>query len=62
MRVKAPEAGIEIEVYAAFPGLETAAEAEVTRLAKGFAQANGHGKVAFGTEAGRFDAMLGSRP
>lgn len=59
MKRIAPEAGLEIEVFAAFPGLETSPEAEVTALAKRFAGTNGHGKVAFGTEAGRFHEMLG---
>lgn len=59
MRVRAPEAGIEVEVFAGFPGLETAPQAEVAVLAKQFSGRDGHGKVAFGTEAGRFDEMLG---
>jgi acetylornithine deacetylase len=59
MKQVAPEAGIDIDVFAAFPGLETSPEAEVTALAKRFAGTNGHGKVAFGTEAGRFHEMLG---
>lgn len=59
MRQTDPEAGIGIEVYASFPGLDTPPEAEVTVLAKRFAGSNGHGKVAFGTEGGRFHEMLG---
>lgn len=59
MKQIAPEAGIDIDVFAAFPGLETLPEAEVTVLAKRFAGTNGHGKVAFGTEAGRFHEVLG---
>ncbi len=59
MKRIAPEAGIEIEVYAQFPGLDTAPDAGVTTLAKRFAGSNGHGKVAYGTEGGRFHEMLG---
>ncbi len=59
MRRTAPEAGIEIEVNGQFPGLDTAPEAEITVLAKRFAGSNGHGKVAYGTEGGRFHEMLG---
>lgn len=55
----APEAGIEIEVYAQFPGLDTDPESEIVPLAKRFAQSNDQGKVAFGTEGGRFHEMLG---
>ena len=59
MQAAAPEAGIEIDLYAEFPGLDTAPDAEVTTLAKRFAGSNGHGKVAYGTEGGRFHEMLG---
>jgi acetylornithine deacetylase len=59
MQQVAPEAGIEIEVFTEFPGLETPPDAEVTALAKRFAGTNGHGKVAFCTEAGRFHEVLG---
>ena len=59
MQTAAPEAGIEIDIYAQFPGLDTPPDAEVTTLAKGFAGSNGHGKVAYGTEGGRFHKMLG---
>lgn len=59
MRRTAPEAGIAVEESSAIPGLETPADADITTLAKRFAGANGHAKVAFGTEAGRFDEMLG---
>jgi len=55
----APEAGIEIEVFAQFPGLDTDSAQEIVPLAKRFAGGNGQGKVAFGTEGGRFHAMLG---
>ena len=59
MQARAPEAGIEIDLYAQFPGLDTAPEAEIVSLAKRFAGSNDHGKVAYGTEGGRFDEMLG---
>ncbi len=59
MQAAAPEAGIEVDLYAEFPGLDTPPEAEVTTLAKRFAGSNSHGKVAYGTEGGRFHEMLG---
>ena len=55
----APEAGIEIDLYAQFPGLDTSPDAPVVTLAKSLTGSNGHSKVAFGTEGGRFDQMLG---
>ncbi|WP_372803055.1 M20/M25/M40 family metallo-hydrolase [Paracoccus seriniphilus] len=55
----APEAGIEIEVFAQFPGLDTAPDADVVALTKRLTGNNGHSKVAFGTEGGRFSEMLG---
>lgn len=59
MQEAAPEAGIDIDLYAQFPGLETPSDAEVVTLTKRLTGTNGHSKVAFGTEGGRFDAMLG---
>ena len=59
MQAAAPKTGIEIEVYAEFPGLDTEPDAEIAGLAKRFAGSNGHGKVAYGTEGGRFHEMLG---
>ncbi|WP_108662868.1 acetylornithine deacetylase [Acuticoccus kandeliae] len=59
MKAIAPEAGIEIDVFAGFPGLDTPTDAEVTTLVRRFAGSNGDGKVAFGTEAGRFSNTLG---
>jgi len=56
MRRVHPQASITIEATSAFPGLDTAADAEVTRLAKHLAGRNDHGKVAYGTEAGLFAA------
>ncbi len=55
----APEAGIEIDLYAQFPGLDTDPDQQVVPLVKRFAGGNGQGKVAFGTEGGRFHEMLG---
>lgn len=54
MRAVAPEAGIAFTPLSGFPGLATAEDAEVTRLAKHLAGRNDHGKVAYGTEAGLF--------
>ncbi|NDV87662.1 acetylornithine deacetylase [Aurantimonas aggregata] len=59
MRAIAPEAGIAIEVFAAVPGIETAPESGLVKLAQRFAGSNGHAKVAYGTEAGRFKEILG---
>ena len=59
MRAIAPEAGIKINVFAAFPGIETPPDSALTGLVKRFAGVNGHTKVAYGTEAGRFKEMLG---
>lgn len=58
MKAIAPEAGIHIDVFAAFPGIETSPDGELTGLAKRFSGTNGHAKVAYGTEAGRFKEML----
>ena len=54
MKARAPETGIAFEQISSFPGLDTAADAEVTRLAKRLAGRNDHAKVAYGTEGGRF--------
>jgi acetylornithine deacetylase/succinyl-diaminopimelate desuccinylase-like protein len=59
MRAVDPAAGIDFEVYTSFAGLDTQPEAPVVSLAKKLAGRNGHGKVAFGTEAGLFTAMAG---
>ncbi len=59
MRKIAPEAGISFDVFAGFPGLDTAPDAPVVTLAKKLAARNDHAKVAYGTEAGLFDAMAG---
>jgi acetylornithine deacetylase len=59
MRAVDAAAGFDIEVFAGFPGLDTAPDAPVVTLAKGLAGRNDHGKVAFGTEAGHFQAIAG---
>jgi acetylornithine deacetylase len=51
--------GFDIEVYAGFPGLDTAPDAGIVTLAKRMAGRNDHAKVAFGAEAGLFDAIAG---
>lgn len=52
-----PASGIDIEVFAGFPGLDTAPEADVATLAKRLAGRNDHAKVAYGTEAGLFQTV-----
>ncbi len=52
-------AAIEFDIYAGFPGLDTAPEAPVVTLAKNLAGRNDHAKVAYGTEAGLFTSMAG---
>lgn len=54
----APDAGIDIDLYAQFPGLDTAPDAEIVTLAKRLTGKNGHSKVAFGTEGGRFAQVI----
>ncbi len=54
MRAVRPETTIAFEELSAFPGLDTAADAEITRLVAALTGANGTGKVAFGTEGGLF--------
>ncbi|MFG1479282.1 acetylornithine deacetylase [Xanthobacter sp. V4C-4] len=54
MKARAPEAGIEFRVKAAFPGLSADPGAPITTLAKRWAGRNDHAKVAYGTEAGLF--------
>jgi acetylornithine deacetylase len=56
MRAVRPETGIRFEELSSFPGLDTAADAEVTRLIAALSGANGTGKVSFGSEAGLFQA------
>ncbi|MCA1298389.1 acetylornithine deacetylase [Stappia indica] len=54
MTARAAGTGIAFEEISSFPGLATDPEAEITRLTKRLAGRNGHSKVAYGTEAGRF--------
>lgn len=49
--------GIDLEQVTAYPGLDTPPVAEVTRLAQRLARNQTLTKVAFGTEAGFFDAL-----
>lgn len=48
---------IEVEQYNAYPGLDTDAAHDVVKQAQALAQSNDTTKVAFGTEAGYFDAL-----
>ncbi len=54
-----PEAAIEIERLWDYPGLGTAADAEVVSFVKGLTGGNAHLKVAYGTEGGMFAQRLG---
>jgi acetylornithine deacetylase len=54
MKAVDPATGIDIDVYAGFPGLDTNPDAEVVTLAKALAGRNDHAKVAYGTEGGLF--------
>ncbi len=56
-RAAFPEAAIEVEKYNAYPGLDVAEGAEIVNFAQKLAQTNDVTKVAFGTEAGYFDAI-----
>jgi acetylornithine deacetylase len=56
MRKVSAESGIDFEVKSGFPGLDTPPDADIALLAKRLADRNDHGKVAYGTEAGLFDA------
>lgn len=58
-RARFPEAGIEIEVFNTYPGLDTPGAAEVVRFVQSLTGANGTIKVAFGTEGGLFTEKLG---
>jgi acetylornithine deacetylase len=51
--------GIDFIDVVEYPGLETAADADIVRLAKRLSGRNGHAKAAYGTEAGLFDKMAG---
>ena len=56
MQAVDPATGFDWEQIAGFPGLDLAPDAEVIELAKSLSGGNATGKVAFGTEAGLFDA------
>jgi acetylornithine deacetylase len=58
-RDRFPEAGIGIEVFNTYPGLDTPGTAEVVRFVQSLTGANGTIKVAFGTEGGLFSEKLG---
>ncbi|WP_454916361.1 acetylornithine deacetylase [Xanthobacter sediminis] len=57
MKARAPEAGIDFRITAAFPGLSADPGAPIAALAKRWAGRNDHAKVAYGTEAGLFVEM-----
>jgi acetylornithine deacetylase len=48
---------IDLQQVSGYPGLDTAPDAEVTRLAQRLARSRALTKVAFGTEAGFFDGL-----
>jgi acetylornithine deacetylase len=54
MRAVDPAAGIRFEELTRFPGLATAADAEVTQLVVALTGGNAIGKVSFGSEAGLY--------
>ncbi|MGH7062860.1 MAG: M20/M25/M40 family metallo-hydrolase, partial [Stellaceae bacterium] len=54
MRAVRAEAGIDFAELSSFPALDTAEDAEITRLAMALTGANGTGKVSFGTDGGLF--------
>ncbi|WP_299620715.1 acetylornithine deacetylase [Pelagibius sp.] len=56
MQAVDPGSGFAWEEVSSFPGLNLAPDAEVVDLAKALSGGNATGKVAFGTEAGLFDA------
>jgi acetylornithine deacetylase len=59
MKAISPATGIDIDVYAGFPGLDTPEDAPVVTLAKAWGGRNDYAKVAYGTEAGLFTQMAG---
>lgn len=58
-RRKIPEAAIELEVWNAYPGLDTPEESGVVEFVKSLVGANTTTYVAFGTEGGLFSKKLG---
>lgn len=59
MQAVSPDTGIAFAERSFIPGLETDADAPVVTLAKRLAGRNDHAKVAYGTEGGLFDEVLG---
>jgi acetylornithine deacetylase len=57
MQAAAADTGFSWEQLSQFPGLSTAADAEVVELLKALTGANSTGKVSFGTEAGLFQGI-----
>jgi acetylornithine deacetylase len=57
MQAAATNTGVSWEQLSQFPGLSTAADAEVVELVKALTGANSTGKVSFGTEAGLFQGI-----
>ncbi len=57
-RRRFPSADIRMEVVNAYPGLDTAPDSVAGRTVQALTGANGHIKVAFGTEAGLFRERL----
>ncbi|WP_112320916.1 acetylornithine deacetylase [Oceanibium sediminis] len=54
MKALSPDARFRLENIISYPGLDTAPGEDIVVLAKKLARQNGHGKVAYGTEGGRF--------
>ncbi|MGN6770683.1 MAG: acetylornithine deacetylase [Rhizobiaceae bacterium] len=59
-RAIAPEAGIDIEIFNTYPGLDTPPDSRAVAFVKSLTGANGTMKVAFGTEGGLFSRDLGT--
>ena len=59
MRAIDPACGVDFTEILSYPGLDTDPQAPLITLTKQLAGRNGHGKVAYGTEAGLFTAMAG---
>lgn len=58
-RINIPEAAIELDVWNAYPGLDTSEESSVVEFVKSLVGANSTTYVAFGTEGGLFSEKLG---
>jgi acetylornithine deacetylase len=59
-RAIAREAGIDIEIFNTYPGLDTPPDSRAVAFVKSLTGANGTMKVAFGTEGGLFSRDLGT--